>query len=495
MAVNSSLLQHQLPLSWSLFLTGINEGAHILAEFVNFLLHMLRYTLLKLTSSFLPAIQGPLFLITMLWGLLNYRLYCWWHQSWLKEIHDTRAPKLTFVYNDNTRKLKLSAEWWLIFSNCVNINKYNIFLLGLISRSSPGFSSCLFWYAETLVKFMYTVFMHMLCKPPDPWTRMSKGAQHLLQAMMLQAGILQQQNYLLKLPTNALSSLVSFDTDSNTLIVMDKCASNHIFGDPQDFIGGITLMAPVDVTGLSKAQATGYGKVNIIFKCDKEQQHAKVLHNVWYSPSVPIHMISISQLGMDLRASTFSCGPFSIFKWGDISTAIPHRPPSRIPLMPMMVRNNNKDDAGYNEFHAAFTCIQCDSPEHNALCLLAGQENNEPTAALTTEVSTCKGVECTEHADPDATITKLADFSVVIQQARETQAMVLTTAQRELLSWHCHLGHLPFKQLLELAKDGRITKHLANCQVPKCPACLFSKMTKKPWKTKGKDHRRIQKRR
>jgi len=126
--------------------------------------------------------------------------------------------------------------------------------------------------------------------------------------------------------------------------------------------------------------------------------------------------------------------------------------------MPMMVRNNNKDDAGYNEFHVAFTCIQCDSPEHNALCLLAGPENNEPTAAPTTEVSTCKGVEHTEHADLDATITKLADFSAVIQQARETQAMVLTMAQHEILSWHYRLGHLPFKQLLEMAKDGRITK-------------------------------------
>ena len=160
--------------------------------------------------------------------------------------------------------------------------------------------------------------------------------------------------------------------------------------------------------------------------------------------------------------------------------------------MPVMVRNNNDDDAGYNDFHAAFTCIQCDSPEHNALCLLAGRENNEPTAAPTTEDSTCEG-ERIDHADPDATITKLADFSAVIQQARATQAAALTMAQREILSWHYRLGHLPFKQLLELAKDGRIPKHLANCQVPKCPACLFGKMTKKPWRTKGKENRRIRK--
>jgi len=59
-------------------------------------------------------------------------------------------------------------------------------------------------------------------------------------------------------------------------------------------------MAPVNVTSLGEAQATGYGNVSLTFKCDKRQQHAKVLHNVWYSPSVPIHMISISQLDANL---------------------------------------------------------------------------------------------------------------------------------------------------------------------------------------------------
>ena len=145
------------------------------------------------------------------------------------------------------------------------------------------------------------------------------------------------------------SHLVSFDSDDTTLIAMDNCASNHIFGDPTDFIGGIIPMDPIDVTGLGNVQATGYGNVSIAFRCDKGQQHNKILHNVWYSPSAPIRMISIPQLDADLdertkgltRASIFSCGPFSIFKWGDITLMIPHWPPSRIPLLPVIVKNNN----------------------------------------------------------------------------------------------------------------------------------------------------------
>jgi len=86
---------------------------------------------------------------------------------------------------------------------------------------------------------------------------------------------------------------------------------------------------------------------------------------------------------------------------------------------------------------------------------------------------------------------KQADFGMVVKQVHEMQAAVLTAMQCKLLSWHCCLGPLPFKPLLILAQEGRIPKHLANCQVPKCPECLFGKMMRNPWRTKGKDKRSI----
>jgi len=171
----------------------------------------------------------------------------------------------------------------------------------------------------------------------------------------------------------------------------------------------------------------------------------------------------------------------------------------------------------YDTFHSAFTCIQSDLPEQNAFCLLAGRENYETSATAENAVTTCEGdkpakiaepakiaklaeisdlaIETTnepaDFADIGIEITKQADFGAVVKQAQEMQAAVLTAMQHELLSWHYHLGHLPFNQLLNLAQEGRIPKHLANCQVLKCPACLFGKMTRKPWRTKGNDKRSI----
>ena len=84
------------------------------------------------------------------------------------------------------------------------------------------------------------------------------------------------------------AQLVSFDGDSNTLVTMDNCASNNIFGDPQDFIGGFMPMEPVEVTRLGEAQATGYGNVSIKFRCNEGKQHEKILHDVWYLPGAAI---------------------------------------------------------------------------------------------------------------------------------------------------------------------------------------------------------------
>ena len=36
-----------------------------------------------------------------------------------------------------------------------------------------------------------------------------------------------------------------------------------------------------------------------------------------------------------------------------------------------------------------------------------------------------------------------------------------------------------------MAANGILPKRLLDCQVPKCPACMYGKLTKKPWRTKS----------
>ncbi len=54
----------------------------------------------------------------------------------------------------------------------------------------------------------------------------------------------------------------------------------------------------------------------------------------------------------------------------------------------------------------------------------------------------------------------------------------------ELLMLHHQYGHISFAKLQEMAKQGIIPRRLSKCRVPVCSACLYSKMTRKPWRGK-----------
>ena len=53
------------------------------------------------------------------------------------------------------------------------------------------------------------------------------------------------------------------------------------------------------------------------------------------------------------------------------------------------------------------------------------------------------------------------------------------------LSWHIKLGHAPFKHIRWGARQGLFPKHLANCRNVVCPACLYGKQKRRPWRHKG----------
>ncbi len=61
-----------------------------------------------------------------------------------------------------------------------------------------------------------------------------------------------------------------------------------------------------------------------------------------------------------------------------------------------------------------------------------------------------------------------------------------TIQQEELLKWHCRLGHVSFAKLKEMSLRGDSPRHLATCTAPKCAACLYGKLTRRPWRNKSK---------
>jgi len=161
--------------------------------------------------------------------------------------------------------------------------------------------------------------------PPDPFIpAMKKFMRQTTKGLTRHSNRLLQQlkrTYLLMLlfqvPTLTLSKpcclrarindivhLIPFDNTSRSIIALDNCATNHIFGDESNFHGGIIPMDPIDVTGLGDGTATGYGNVKLEFTRDNGKRYRRILYSTWYLPSASVRMISIPQLDLQVKERT-----------------------------------------------------------------------------------------------------------------------------------------------------------------------------------------------
>lgn len=55
----------------------------------------------------------------------------------------------------------------------------------------------------------------------------------------------------------------------------------------------------------------------------------------------------------------------------------------------------------------------------------------------------------------------------------------------ELLNLHHKFGHISFKKLQHMAKQGVILSKYATCDVPVCATCVYGKMIRKQWQNKS----------
>ena len=76
------------------------------------------------------------------------------------------------------------------------------------------------------------------------------------------------------------------------------------------------------------------------------------------------------------------------------------------------------------------------------------------------------------------------------EESADDQVIEAESDQGELIRWHCRLGHLSFRKLKILAALGILPRRLLNAKTPKCATCLYSSMTKKPWRVKGDANRK-----
>jgi GAG-pre-integrase domain len=57
-------------------------------------------------------------------------------------------------------------------------------------------------------------------------------------------------------------------------------------------------------------------------------------------------------------------------------------------------------------------------------------------------------------------------------------------AEDILLLLHYKFGHVSMSRLKKMADMGLLPSKIANCQTPLCQACIYGKMTRRPWRSK-----------
>lgn len=406
------------------------------------------------------------------------RQYHWSRAKWRKKQRAFEMPILP-----------LCPLSFGVYTDVINIDRFNLFLLGLRYYSTMVFLSGLLFLHEIsmfscgLLKDVVSLyFAKRPKKPPDILPHHQKDANIALVACSsVSDDTLEDANIYCD----------DFDSERTHMVGLDSLCSRHLFPVKADFVSEISPIEPFGIQGVGgDIKAIGKGTVRIRFYCDKGIPQDKLLLNAYYAPKCPVRLISIPQLARDTNESSSLCtgGNQSILTWQDVQVTVPHPSPSDVPFM--------RAQLGAPKYRAFYSlCAMAQSS-------LADQTNYNTTRS---SVGSHHGYHATElNMDGDTSRPSVIDTNdtLIVDQASELDLNdaldqnidhlrsllrhpMTSPKQLEYQSWHHRLGHLSHSQMQDLVKQGKLPKQFLTCKAPVCPACLFAKQVKRSWRHKN----------
>ena len=107
------------------------------------------------------------------------------------------------------------------------------------------------------------------------------------------------------------------------------------------------------------------------------------------------------------------------------------------------------------------------------------QPNEAPRQPPSKEPST----EPMEIHDNDTVNTRF-DLSLLQEEDVSEPHSGLRNDEQEMMLWHLRLSHLPLARLLSMARLNLLPRRLLKFKKLCCSGCAFSRMTRRPWRTK-----------
>ena len=282
---------------------------------------------------------------------------------------------------------------------------------------------------------------------------------------------------------------LNIDTDSGPVGIDNTCSAciSHCIGD---FQGSVTACnRSIKGFGGTKTHNVQKGTIQWDWLDDEGTDHTFTIPDSYYVPEGKVRLLSLQHWDrtqckhMQTREMTdaTSC----TLSWGadkhQLTVPLDYNNVATFHLAP-----------GYSKFDAfcAEAKINEDYVLHCEAANLISDDEEEETAVptqttapiITTKVSQGDTVTSTEGPTmTDFNINGPTCHVIHNYQVDEEDRQDTTNAM-QMLRYHQQFGHVSMKHLQEMAKQGIIPLKFSKIPLPVCSACLFAKLTKKPWR-------------
>ena len=275
------------------------------------------------------------------------------------------------------------------------------------------------------------------------------------------------QNKLIALQSRIESNNLGLTPDE-VLLIFDTGASISISNSKDDFIGEITPITHMRISGIAKGlEVKGYGTVEYTVLNDDGATVTMRIDGVLYVPGCPARLICPQQLisqSNKRKATTSDTYSIelneSVLRYEGNQITIPYADGNNLPILvtePGMKTYTN------------YLCRECETPDEPLAFLAHPKEQTQ----------TSEG-EAAKEATDTATDGETNDN--------------LTENQRIMLKWHHRLGHREMSRIQSLARiDGVLPKTAAEAikkvrqsDFPICAGCSFGKQRRRAADYRGK---------
>jgi Reverse transcriptase (RNA-dependent DNA polymerase)/GAG-pre-integrase domain len=287
-------------------------------------------------------------------------------------------------------------------------------------------------------------------------------------------------------------TMKSMDTDSFE-IKIDNCCSRSLSGNKSDFQKG-TLVAikPMAIEGYStqREYVTHEGTIVWSVHDDDGKVRKIVIPNSLYVPTNKTRLLSPQHLAQTMKLSEKSeqgtrCITYAdrmVLQWNDLAYS---------KTVPINRRSSNIgrmfSATGFQQYNAFAVNTLTDFIQEDGFCCFKLKIQDKDTIIINEKGTVYEDArqQVDEPTKVNIQFKQVALLSDEGIPSVERDEATTASPEDELLRWHHRMAHVSMSRLQKMALQGYLPTKLAKCRIPLCQACVFGKMTRRPWRSKA----------